>query len=257
MFTELENVMLVGFENAPFLISLFAGILTFLSPCILPLLPIYLSYISGISIHEMKQEGSLNLYSRLRVILQSLFFILGFSTVFLILGATMARILSIFLQQPIFAYFAGGILILFGLHMMHIIQIPFLYYEKKFFLNLQNSKGKILQSFSFFFTPFLLGVSFGLGWSPCVGPILSGIITFVAADERQFILLVCYALGLGFSFLISAIMISSIAGLIQKFQRYFNIVEILAGLLLIIMGILVATGYMNNLSAFLVESTLK
>lgn len=243
---------LVGlFGEAPILISLVAGILTFLSPCVLPLIPIYLSYVSNISINELKDSEALSFKSRLFVLRNSIFFIFGMGIVFVLLGAVSARILSggILLSSYV-SYVAGGILIIFGLCVMNVIKIPSIQRQKTF----DFTK---LQKFSFakdILTPFLLGASFSFGWTPCVGPILAGIISLASFEgERGIWLMVVYTLGFSIPFLLCSMLIGYAFNALNKIKRYFRVIEFIVGSLLIIIGILVASGGMSKISLYLVE----
>ncbi len=245
---RVEESLFGFFESAPHLISLVAGILTFISPCILPLIPAYLSYISEISLREMKDSKNLDLRKRFRILRSAVFFVLGFGIVFVLLGAVAARILQGgILLSPILRYLAGGILIIFGLHILGILRIPFLNYTKNFCTE---------YNFSFlkdFFAPFLLGVSFALGWTPCVGPILASIISLASLEEGSGIaLLVIYTLGLSLPFLFCALLIGYAFNFLEWIKAYFKWIEWCAGGLLICIGILVVSGGMSALSAYLV-----
>ncbi|CAM2861267.1 cytochrome c biogenesis CcdA family protein [Helicobacter burdigaliensis] len=247
----MEESLLVFFDKAPLIVSLLAGILTFLSPCILPLIPAYLSYISEISLSELKSNTKINFATRIIILRSAFFFVLGLGIVFVVLGAISARILSGgILLSPYVAYIAGGILIVFGLHTMGIIQIPFLNYQKTFTI-----KG--VQKFTFmrdFFTPFLLGVSFSLGWTPCVGPILAGITSLASLEaERGIMLMIIYTLGLSIPFLLCALLIGSSLAFLNKIKAYFKWIEWIAGGLLILIGILVASGGISEVSGFLIK----
>lgn len=243
----MEESLLGLFESAPHLMSLFAGILTFISPCILPLIPAYFSYISEISLQEMKDSKSLDLKKRFRILRSAIFFVLGFGIVFILFGAVAARILQGgILLNPILRYFAGGILIVFGLHTLGVLRIPFLNYTKS--LHIKGEFG-ILKDF---FTPFLLGMSFALGWTPCVGPILASIIALASLDGQSGIaLLAIYTLGLSLPFLLCALLIGYAFAFLEWIKAYFKWIEWCAGGLLICIGILVASGGMSALSAYL------
>lgn len=246
----MEESLLVFFDKAPFMISFLAGILTFVSPCILPLVPIYLSYVSKCSLEELKDNGKLSFKERLRIFKGAVFFVCGMAIVFILLGAVAARILSGgILLSPYVAYVTGGILILFGLHTARIIQIPFLNYQKSF---LQKETKALL--FKDSFAPFLLGVSFSLGWTPCVGPILAGIISLASLDTNTgMTLMAVYTLGLTIPFLLSAVLLGYIFGYLNKIKAYFKWIEWACGGLLILIGILVASGQMAFISAYLIE----
>ncbi|WP_299548991.1 cytochrome c biogenesis protein CcdA [uncultured Helicobacter sp.] len=245
----MEESLLGLFENAPHFISLLAGIVTFLSPCVLPLIPIYLSYISEISLDELKNTGALNLKTRFKILRSALFFVLGLGVVFIVFGAVAARILNGgILLSPNLRYFAGGVLIIFGLHTLGIFKIPFLNYQKTL---RTNTNFEVLKDF---FTPFLLGVSFSLGWTPCVGPILASIIVLASVDGQSgIVLLIIYTLGLALPFLLCALLISYAFSILDGIKRYFKVIEWCAGLLLIGVGILVASGGMSVLSAYLLK----
>ncbi|PZT48794.1 cytochrome C biogenesis protein [Helicobacter valdiviensis] len=246
----MEESLLVFLDKAPLLISFLAGILTFISPCILPLVPAYLSYISEISLSELKGEVKINFATRLIILRSAVFFVLGLGIVFVLMGAISARILNGgILLSPYVAYIAGGVLIVFGIHTMGIIQIPFLNYQKTFAI-----KGSNFTFLRDFFTPFLLGISFSLGWTPCVGPILAGIISLASLEAgRGIMLMVFYTLGLSIPFLLCALLIGSSLSILNKIKAYFKWIEWVAGGLLIIIGILVASGGISKISDFLTK----
>ncbi|EES89627.1 cytochrome c biogenesis protein CcdA [Helicobacter canadensis] len=246
----MEEWLITFFDKAPLLISFIAGILTFVSPCVLPLIPAYLSYISEVSLSELKAYETLDFKMRLVIVRNALFFVLGMGIVFVLLGAVAARILSGgILLSPIVAYFAGGILIIFGLHTARVIQIPFLNYQKTFSIH--------MISFNFlrdFFTPFLLGVSFSLGWTPCVGPILAGIISLASLEANEGVMLmVIYTLGFSLPFLLCAFLVGYIFAFLEHIKKYFKWIEWCAGGLLIVIGILIMSGKMAWLSNYLVK----
>lgn len=246
---RLEESLIAFFENAPHLISLIAGILTFISPCVLPLIPAYLSYVSEISLQELKDSAKLDLKKRFRILRSAVFFVLGLGIVFVLLGAVAARILQGgILLSPILRFVAGGILIVFGLHTLGIFRIPFLNYTRSFYAEYRFG---ILRDF---LTPFLLGVSFSLGWTPCVGPILAGIISLASLDESSgMILLGIYTVGFSLPFLFCALLIGYAFNFLELLKSHFQWIERCAGGLLILIGILVASGGMSVLSAYLVE----
>ena len=247
----MEENLVSLFNNAPLLISFIAGILTFLSPCVLPLIPAYLSYVSEISLSELKSTGNLSLFQRFRILRSAVFFILGLGIVFVLLGAVSARILNGgILLSPYVGYFAGGILILFGLHTMGIIRISLLNYQKSFDFANKSNFGFMRD----FLTPFLLGVSFSLGWTPCVGPILAGIISLASLDANTGILMLSiYTLGLAFPFLLCAVLIGYAFRFLDGVKRHFKTIEMISGGLLILIGILIASGGMSKISAYLIK----
>ncbi|MDY3113599.1 MAG: cytochrome c biogenesis protein CcdA [Helicobacter sp.] len=246
----MEVFLFSFFDNTPLLISFLAGILTFLSPCVLPLIPAYLSYISGISLQNLKDSKTLTLKQRVRILFSAAFFVLGLGVVFILIGAVAARILSGgILLSPFVRYIAGGILILFGFHILGFFKIPFLNYQASLKL---ESKFTFLRDF---FTPFLLGVSFALGWTPCVGPILAAIISLASLDSANGILLLClFTLGLSIPFLLSALLITYAFGALESLKKHLRVIEIISGSLLILIGFLVLSGGMGYISQFLVES---
>ena len=231
--------------NISILTAFLAGIFSFVSPCVLPLIPAYLSFISGFSIEQMKSEGN-----RWRVIkrvgLNSLLFILGFSLVFVLLGAS-ATFLGSFLRshRPLFDKIAGIIIVIFGLHLLGIFRIPWLYYEKRFHAN-DRTLGML--------TPFVLGLTFAFGWAPCVGPILAGMLLLASTEAtilKGIILLSFYSAGLGVPFFAAGVGFNLFIHLFEKLKRYFKIIEIISGLFLILVGVLVFLDSFRLISEFL------
>jgi len=253
----MEESLLNAFESAPYLVSFLAGIITFLSPCVLPLIPAYLSYVSGLSLSELRDEEHMSSEVKKRVIVASLLFIGGFSLIFILLGVAATTIIGEILSNKYAAIVAGGIIILFGLHVMHIVNIPFLNYEQRAdFAKLEkDAKGGIktlLQKIA----PFLLGMSFALGWTPCVGPILGGILGMASMEGNTFqgtLLMTLYAAGLGLPFFLSALLTSRALGIMNKMKQHFRAVEIVAGSLLVLIGLAIATGGIGKITAFLMD----
>lgn len=207
--------------------SLIAGFVSFASPCVLPLIPAYISYISGETLTELR-SGETN-YSKL--LFNSIAFVLGFSVVFILLGAT-ATFLGKFLSRnkKTFELIAGLIIILFGLHTAQIVRFNFLSYEKKMKVN-TNAPS--------LFKAFLMGFAFSFGWTPCVGPIL-GTILIMAGTHSQVIqgviLLTFYSLGLGIPFILTALAINKFFEAFKSIKKYFGQIEMFAGLLIIGIG---------------------
>ncbi|TAK60641.1 MAG: cytochrome c biogenesis protein CcdA [Bacteroidetes bacterium] len=234
-------------EQVNFLTAFLFGLLSFASPCVLPIVPGYLSFISGLSFDEMMNESSAK-EVRKKLVLNSLLFVLGFSLVFIILGAS-ASAVGKFLQSnlDLISKIAGGIIIIFGLHMIGIFKIKFLQYEKRF---QSNSKPIGLIG------SFLVGLAFAFGWTPCIGPILASILAIAAQQEsvgQGIALLACYSAGLGIPFLLTGISVSVFYKVFNKFKRHLHKVEIVGGVLLVLFGIMIMTNSLTIVSAWISE----
>jgi len=229
-------------------IAFLGGLISFVSPCVLPLIPGYLSFISGVSIEEMKDKDERSKVLK-KVTINSIFFILGFSLVFILLGAS-STFLGNFLLANKFSIFnriAGAIVILFGLHLLGIFKISFLNYEKR--VHIKKKSFGLLGSF-------LIGFAFAFGWTPCVGPILAPILGIAATQEslsQGILLLAFYSLGLGIPFFIAGIGFNTFLRVFQKIKRYFNIIEIASGIFLIIVGFLIFTNSFSYLTGLLAK----
>lgn len=214
-----------------------AGILTFLAPCTLPLVPAYLGFISGVSAKDLQDPLAAKQAKR-KIFLNGLFFILGFSAVFIILGSIAGFFGQLLFGYRIWLSRIGGIfVILFGLFMLNVVKIPFLSKEMQIKTPTLFQKGRATNSF-------VLGATFGLGWTPCVGPILGSILTLAAASTTAFqgaFLLAVFSLGLAVPFLVIAAGFSSASMHIAKLGKYLNIISIIGGLFLIFLGILLLT----------------
>ena len=227
------------------LVALLAGVISFLSPCVLPIVPPYLAYMGGISMSEMANEKS----ARRHTIICAIFFVLGLSTVFILLGMAASAFGQLFLQnQEWFGRIAGLVIIGFGLHFIGIIQIPFPYREAR--LDAGDHGGSA-------FGAYILGLAFAFGWTPCIGPIL-GTILSLAAQEGSFtrgsILMGLYAIGLGLPFILAAIFINHAINIMNKFKRYMRGIEIFMGVLLLIIGVALLTGAFSKMSYWLLET---
>lgn len=234
-----------GTENVSIFIALSAGFISFLSPCILPLIPSYMAFITGISLEELSHEKNLKRVRKI-VIINSLLFILGFSIIFIALGAS-ATFMGKFLSRNIrwFEIVGGCVVILLGLHFIGIFRLKFLNREKKIHL-----KDKPLG----FIGTILVGMAFGAGWTPCVGPILGAILTMAATTQNIFkgiVLLAFYSVGLGLPFLISGLIIHKFFEYFKAVRKYFKVITAVGGILLIILGILLITGYFSSISSYL------
>ena len=225
------------------LISAFiAGILSFFSPCILPLIPSYISFITGITFSSVESIEKTEIsYS---TILNSLFFIAGFSFVFIVFGAAASTAGQIFMNYRDLIRLLGGLLIIiFALFIIGVIKIPFLNFEAKFHL-----KSKPVG----YFGSFAAGIVFSAGWTPCVGPILGSILVLAAHEEsvsRGMLLLGSYSLGLGIPFFITSLSINTFLAYYKKVNRYIRYINLAAGLLLLAVGILLLASLMLPSSA--------
>ena len=213
-----------------------AGILSFLSPCVLPLVPGYVSLISGATVEDLQSNDRRMLGT---VMLHSLTFILGFSVVFIALGAVATGVGQFANQyHNLLAKLAGIIVIIFGLHLTGLLKIKALYADKR----LHDVKGV-----SSAWGSFAVGFAFAFGWTPCIGPILATILVFAGAQETVFkgvLLLAIYSLGLAVPFLLTSLGVDRFLGFYSRFRRHLHTVEVISGVLLIVVGVLI---FMNNL----------
>ena len=223
-------------------IAFFAGLISFLSPCVLPLIPGYISYISGTSLDKIKEKEK-NL-----IIFKTIFFTLGFSFVFIILGSTASFIGRFFLiNSDILRIVAGVIIILFSLQIIGFINFSLLNKDIRFFTN------KYSNNLTF---PFIVGAAFGFGWTPCIGPILGSIITLSALEEnigKGILLLSFYSLGLAIPFVISGILIDKFLLFSKSFKKYMSIITKVGGTILLITGIAILTNQLQILGFFILE----
>lgn len=223
MFENLTYSLFNYFDSMPYIVSFIAGLLSFLSPCVLPLVPIYFFYITGISAVELQQR-ELTKKEKFKIFINSLMFILGFSLVFILLGAAMANLIGNFFHNRIFNIAAAVVIIIFGLHIGGFFKIKFLQYEKR--LNLQNVGS------------FLLGVSFALGWTPCIGPIFGTIVGMAATDPAKSVfMMILYTFGLAFPFILMALFTVMSLKIIEKMKKYMGIIEKISGILLVLVGL--------------------
>ncbi len=228
--------------------AVLAGVLSFISPCVLPLVPPYLGYLAGVSLDELTGETDDRTVSR-RVFTSALVFVLGFSTVFVLLGAT-ASLLGQFIRSYLeyFGYIAGVAIIIMGLHFLGVFRIGLLYREARVQVD-RKPAGPL--------GAYLIGLAFGFGWTPCVGPILAAIL-FVAGSEdtvgQGALLLTAYALGLGIPFLLAALFAGPFLNFMKRFRRHMGTVEKAMGGVLVLTGVMFLTGQMAVLSYWLLET---
>jgi cytochrome c-type biogenesis protein len=222
-----------------------AGFLSFVSPCVLPLIPGYISFVSGVSVEEMRSDVT-PATSRLQVFLTSLAFVLGFSIVFVALGASATAIGKfLFAKLPLLSKIAGVILIVFGLHTMGEFRLAFLESEKR--VHSQRKPAGPLGAI-------LVGIAFAFGWTPCIGPILGGILAIAGSKNsvgEGITLLAVYSLGLGIPFLITSLAINQFFGAAKKIRRYYHAIELTSGVLLIAIGVLIITGQLTIITRYL------
>ena len=220
-----------------------AGLFSFLSPCVLPLVPGYVSLISGVGVEELKSQESQFLR---KVMLNSIGFILGFSIVFVALGAISTEVGQLMARyKSVLARVAGVVIILFGLHLTGIFKINALYTDAR----LHSIKGS-----STFGGALLIGFAFAFGWTPCVGPILAVILGFAAAQDSVFkgiLLLAVYSLGLAVPFLMTALLMGRFMKFYSGFRRHMHAIEVASGALLIVLGALLVFGRFTIISNYL------
>ena len=228
-------------ENPTYFAAFLAGLLSFVSPCVLPLIPGYLSYISGLTLDEMQGTAGAGASiapaaARRRVLAASIFFILGFSFVFICFGAAASALGAYMLsRQRILAKIAAVIVILFGLHTMGVLRIGWLYNEKR----VQVDRKPTSVAGAFF-----VGLAFAFGWTPCIGPILGGILAIAGGQDtvgQGVRLLAVYSLGLGVPFLLTALAINQFFSVFARIRRYYHAIEVVSGLLLVVIGVLIFT----------------
>ena len=225
-------------------LAFLAGVISFLSPCVLPIVPPYLAYMSGISLSEATDNKK-----AVSVFLPAVFFVLGLSTVFLILGFTASALGTVFLSYQDTLITISGILVMgFGLHFLGILRIGFLEREARFEASSQNGSA---------FGAYVLGLAFAFGWTPCIGPQLASILTLAASEgsvARGTTLLGVYALGLGVPFLLVALFLSRLSATLTWLKRHMQIIERLMGLLLWTIGLMMLTGGFADFSFWILDT---
>ncbi len=222
------------------LIAFGAGLISFLSPCVLPLIPGYISYVSGSSFNELIEKKNINL-------IPIILFTVGFSIVFIIFGAASTFLGQLLLQNSYeLRIVAGFIIIIFSLHIIGVINLKFLNYEKR----IQTNNNKNI------FSPIVIGAAFGFGWTPCIGPILGSILALAATEEsinKGILLLLFYSLGLALPFILSGYLIQKFLIFSKNFKKNINLVSKIGGLILLLTGILILTNQLQALGYYILE----
>ena len=222
-------------------IAFSAGLISFLSPCVLPLIPGYISYISGSSLNELLVKKNINL-------IPIILFTVGFSIVFIIFGAASTYLGQVLLQNSIeLRIVAGLVIIIFSLHIIGLINIKFLNYEKR--INTNISKN--------FFSPILIGMAFAFGWTPCIGPILGSILVLASTEEnlgRGIMLLSFYSVGLAIPFVLSGYLMQKFLIFSKNFKKNINKVTKIGGVILLITGVLIITNQLQALGYYLLDA---
>ena len=227
------------------LIAFSAGLLSFISPCVLPLIPSYITYITGISFKELT-EAETRAKLRWATIFHSLLFIMGFSTIFILMGASASYLGQLLIQYQYWIMKGGGILIIIlGIHFTGIINLPFLQMERRFEL-----RSKPLG----YVGSFLVGIVFAAGWTPCIGPILSTILIYASTSQsftKGLLLLAVYSLGLGVPFFLSSLAFNSFLSAFERIKRYMRVITLVSGLFMIVIGILFLTDTFREINTYL------
>jgi len=222
-------------ESVSLFTAFAAGVVSFVSPCVLPIVPGYLSFISGINVSKFKNQDTPRELTR-RVAITSIFFVLGFSTVFVLLGAA-ATMVGYYLQQykRVLGMVGGGVIIVLGLHMMGVFRIKWL---------LGEMRAEVKQKPLGLLGAYVVGIAFAFGWTPCIGPILAGILVYASQQEtvrEGMVLLAAYSAGLGIPFILSGLAVNWFFAASARLKKRMRTVEIVSGALLIGVGLLLVT----------------
>jgi cytochrome c-type biogenesis protein len=226
--------------------ALLAGLISFLSPCVLPLVPPYLCYLAGTTLDELQAQTAQR--TRHDTIIASLLFVAGFTTVFVTLGATASAFGQVIRQFNTALSIAAGLAIIaMGLHFVGLFRLDFLYREKR--VEVERRPG--------FLAAYVMGLAFAFGWTPCIGPILAAILTIAGSEAtvaKGALLLAVYSAGLGLPFIAAALAVGGFLRFLRRFRRYFGSVEKVAGALLVLTGIAFLTGGMQSFSFWLIQT---
>jgi cytochrome c-type biogenesis protein len=234
-------------QNVTLFAAFIAGVLSFISPCVLPLIPGYLSFVSGVTLDEMRGTVTTAPSNvRRRAVIMSLAFVLGFSLVFISLGASATAIGTLLMEHlSLLGKIAGVVIILFGLHMMGVLRIGWLYSEKR-----MQTSGKPAG----FFGAMLVGIAFAFGWTPCIGPILAAILAVAATQEsvgEGVKLLAVYSAGLGVPFIATSLAINKFFAASARIRKHYHTIEVVSGVLLVAVGVLIFTNRFTIIAQFL------
>jgi cytochrome c-type biogenesis protein len=231
------------------LTAFFGGLLSFLSPCVLPLVPPYLCFITGATLDDLTENEAI---SRKRTMLAAFAFILGFSTVFVLLGATASAAGQFIRQDPDYfrylTWIAGAVIIVMGLHFLGLFRLLFLNREKRY--QQETRPAGLIGAYA-------VGLAFAFGWTPCIGPVLATILAVAAAEDsvgQGAFLLAVYSLGLGVPFLLAALGVGAFLGFLRRFARHLGTVEKVMGVLLILAGLAFLTGLHQSFAYWLLET---
>ena len=223
-----------------FFVAFSAGLVSFLSPCVLPLIPGYISYISGQSLQNILETKKINVFALI-------LFCLGFSSVFIILGASASFLGKTLLQNSeILRIIAGIIIIIFSLQLIGLINISYLNFEKRF--DAKESRNILF--------PYIIGLAFGFGWTPCIGPILGSILALASIEEtlsRAILLLMFYSLGLAIPFVLSGYLIQRFLLFSKNFKKNINFISKSGGIILLLTGVLILTNQLQAIGFYIIE----
>lgn len=232
-------------QEVTYIGAFIAGLLSFLSPCVFPLIPSYVMYITGMSYADMLAEHPSHII-RQKSIFHSLCFICGFTAVFVLLGASATYIGSFLHEHAVIIRKVGGILLmLLGIHVTGLVPLRFLLGEKR--VSIKHKPAGYIGSF-------LVGIAFAAGWTPCIGPILAAILAVAATEENVYqgiLLLLAYSLGLGVPFFLSALAMHRFLAVFHRFKKYIRVFEVITGFLLIVIGVLIYSNWLSRLSGYM------
>jgi cytochrome c-type biogenesis protein len=229
--------------------ALFAGLISFLSPCVLPLVPAYLCFLGGTTFDQLAGEDETPSHVYSTVVLSSIAFVLGFTTVFVILGATATAIGQIVVENlPLLSKIAGIIIIIAGLHFLGVLHIPILHREARYHADTRPA-GLV--------GAYVIGLAFAFGWTPCIGPVLGAILAVAAGEgsvSQGVTLLFVYSLGLGIPFILAAVAIRPFMSALQRYRGHLGVMEKVLGAFLVLTGILFLTDSMTLIAGWILQT---